>query len=70
MRQPVVTGRVENIVDRGARRRRAGGVVWLLIAIAGAALLVWLREPRWWRLALALPFGLAALGFIQARERT
>jgi hypothetical protein len=65
-----VSGRVENIVDRGARRRRAGGVVWLVVAITAAAVLVWLREPRWWRLTLALPFGLAALGFIQARERT
>jgi len=64
------SGRVENIVERGARRRQRTGVVWLVIAIVGATLLVWLGEPRWWRLALVVPFGLAAIGFLQARERT
>jgi hypothetical protein len=61
---------VENIVDRGARRRRAGGVVWLAIAVAAEVILVWLDAPRLWRLALVLPFGLAAVGFLQAHERT
>jgi fatty acid desaturase len=65
-----MSNRVENIVDRGARLRRRAGVVWLIIAIAGAGVLIWTGEPRWWRLALAVPYFLAAIGFLQARERT
>ena len=61
---------IENIVERGARRRRRGGMVWLVISAAGAIALIALREPRSWRLSLALPFFLAAIGFLQARERT
>jgi fatty acid desaturase len=65
-----VKGRVENIGPRGARRRQLGGAAWLVVALAAAALLVSLGAPRWWRLALVVPFGLAAIGFLQARERT
>jgi hypothetical protein len=70
VRQPLLSHHIENIVERGARQRRRGGMVWLVIAAAGAIALVALREPRSWRLALTLPFFLAAIGFLQARERT
>jgi hypothetical protein len=65
-----VKRRVENIGPRGARRRQLGGAAWLVIAFGGAALLITLGAPRWWRLSLVVPFGLAAIGFLQARERT
>ena len=63
-------GHVDNIGARGARWRRLGGVVWLVVGVVAAALLVSLDAPRWWRLALVVPFGLGAIGFLQARERT
>jgi hypothetical protein len=63
-------GHVENIGPRGARRRQLGGVAWFVIAIVGAGLLMGLHATRWWRLALVVPFGLSATGFLQARERT
>ena len=61
---------VSNIGDRGARRRRASGVVWLIVAIALFVVLLLAGAPRWARLAIAIPVGLAAIGFLQARERT
>jgi hypothetical protein len=65
-----MSDRVSNIVERGARRRRMSGVVWLTCALIAAALLVGLGAQRWWRLTLVVPFGLSAFGFLQARERT
>lgn len=67
MTQP---GRIANIGDRGARRRRASGIVWLVVATAFVVVLVVDGGPRWLRLLVAIPAGLAALGFLQARERT
>ncbi|HEY9228607.1 MAG TPA: hypothetical protein VIP11_18275 [Gemmatimonadaceae bacterium] len=61
---------IENIGDRGARRRRAGGVAWLLIGLVGAVLLIASGAPRVWRLPLVLAFALSANGFLQAREKT
>ncbi|HTI65252.1 MAG TPA: hypothetical protein VL524_17120 [Gemmatimonadaceae bacterium] len=61
---------VSNIGDRGARRRRASGVVWLIVAIALFVVLLLAGAPRWARLAVGIPVGLAAIGFLQARERT
>jgi hypothetical protein len=61
---------VSNIGDRGARRRRASGVVWLIVAVALVLVLLRIGAPRWARLAIAIPVGLAAIGFLQARERT
>ena len=66
----MTSGHVENIGPRGARRRMLGGVAWLIIATLAAVMLVWLDVRRSWRLALFLPFTLAATGFLQARERT
>lgn len=64
------SGRIANIGDRGARRRRASGIVWLVLATGLAVVLVTAGAPRWMRLLVAIPAGLAAVGFLQARERT
>jgi hypothetical protein len=66
----VTGGRVENIGARGAARRRRQGLVLSIAGIVAAAALIALDEPRWWRLLLVVPFGLAANGFLQARDRT
>jgi hypothetical protein len=63
-------GRVENIGVRGAIRRRRSGVVWAALAVAGLIALLVTDAPRWTRLMIAIPVGLAAVGFLQARERT
>lgn len=62
--------RVENITERGIRRRRAFGIVMLVVSLVAAAALVASDAPRWWRLSLAVPFALAAMGFLEAREKT
>jgi hypothetical protein len=62
--------RVCNISERGARRRRLGGVVWAVIGVAAFALLLHAGSARGYRLVLAIPFLLSALGFFQAREMT
>ena len=61
---------VDNIGERGARRRR-----YLAWAMAGASVIVVIalaatHAPRWSRLILSLPVGLAAGEFLQAREKT
>ena len=62
--------RVSNITDLGVRRRRSLGVAGLVLAVGGAVAMLALGAPRPWRLVLAVPFGMAALGLLQARERT
>jgi hypothetical protein len=62
--------RVENIGARGALRRRRSGVVWAVLAVAGLVALLVSDAPRWTHLMIAIPAGLAAIGFLQARERT
>lgn len=64
------TEHVSNIGDRGARRRKGSGVVWLIVAIALVVVLLLIGAPRWARLTVGIPVGLAAVGFLQARERT
>lgn len=67
---PFAPGHVENIGPRGARRRAIGGVVWLAVGIAASAWLV-VRHARGGAFAfLAIPYFLAAIGWLQARERT
>jgi len=61
---------VANIGPRGALRRRKGGIAWLVVAIVMIAALFALDAPRVARLALVIPFGLAAVGFLQAKEKT
>lgn len=62
--------RIANIGEAGARRRRAGGVVWLVISAAAAVALIALHEPRAWRALLVIPLALSAIGFFQACEKT
>ena len=64
------TGHVENIGPRGARRRLIGGAVWLVVAVAGSAWAIAERAPAAAYVALAIPYFLAAVGWLQARERT
>jgi hypothetical protein len=59
-----------NIAERGARRRRNGGIAWAIIGAIAAVVLVARHLPATALLVLAFPFALAALGFLQARERT
>jgi uncharacterized membrane protein len=61
---------VANIGERGALRRRKAGIVWLVLAIAVIAVMFAFDAPRVARLALVIPFGLAAVGFLQAKAKT
>jgi hypothetical protein len=61
---------VPNIGDRGARRRRRSGVAWTIVTIGVLAALYAGGASRWTRLVIAIPAGMAAIGFLQARERT
>ena len=65
-----MASRIANITQRGADRRRLGGYVWLAIGIVAAVALVLMHAPRPTRAALVIPFGLAAMGLLQAREKT
>ncbi len=62
--------RVENIGEQGAQRRRKGGLVWLALSGVAIVLLVITHAPRPARLLIAIPVGLAAIGLLQAREKT
>lgn len=61
---------VANIGPRGADRRRRNGYVWAGIAAVAIAMLLAGGAPRSWRLLVGIPVGLAALGLLQAREKT
>jgi hypothetical protein len=61
---------VANIGARGATRRARNGYVWLVGAIVAALILIATGAPRALRLALLVPFGAAAIGLLQAREKT
>lgn len=61
---------VPNIGPLGQRRRRLVGVVALTAGVVLAVALVTTGQERAWRLTVFLPFWLAALGLLQAREKT
>jgi len=61
---------IANIGVRGARRRRRGGIAWLIVATVAFVALLATRAPKEARLLLVIPFGLAATGFLQARQKT
>jgi len=65
-----MSSRIENINERGARWRRRNGVVCLVIAALLCALLFAMGAPPWSRVVLAIPIGVAAGSFLQAREKT
>ena len=64
------TGRVANIGPRERRKRLSAGVVAFVISVAAGAALIAGRLAAPWRLALFLPFFVAALGYFQARDKT
>lgn len=59
-----------NIGERGARRRARGGVVWAALGVVLAVVLLVTGAPLAARWLIAVPFALAAIGFLQAHERT
>lgn len=61
---------VPNIGPRGRRRRCLSGLLLLALTAGIGLALVAAGLPRWWRLALVMPFWLAALGVFQARGMT
>ena len=61
---------VDNIGEPGARRRREGALVCVAIAGVVAIVLIITNAPRPARLLVAVPIGLAAAGFLEAREKT
>jgi hypothetical protein len=65
-----MTEHVPNIGTRGARRRRRGGIVWSVVAAVTLVAMLATGAPRETRLLLVIPFGLAATGFLQARQKT
>jgi len=65
-----MTKHVDNIGARGADRRRRGGWVWAAITVVVIIALIATHAPRTSRLLIAIPVGLAAVGFLQAREKT
>jgi len=64
------SGRVANIGAAGARRRRIGGVIWIVVTVGLFVVLVVTHQPRAMRLAVFVPAFLAALGFFQAQAMT
>lgn len=59
-----------NLTPPGVRLRLTSGLISLLVGIAAGAGLLYFGAERPWRLALFIPFWSAALGLLQARERT
>ena len=65
-----MTEEVANLAERGVQQRRTMGITWLVISLITAGSLIVFGAPRMWRLALAVPFAMAAVGLLQAQERT
>jgi|HubBroStandDraft_2_1064218.scaffolds.fasta_scaffold341728_2 hypothetical protein len=61
---------IANIGRRGRRQRATFGIVLLVVGAGILVALVVSGAPRAWRLALFLPFWAAAIGVLQAREKT
>jgi hypothetical protein len=59
-----------NLGPRQSRRRLGMGAGMLAAGAVGLGGLLAMGAPRWWRVALAVPFWLAGLGFFQARAKT
>ena len=56
-----------NIGPAEIRRRRRGGLAGGAVTVAGLVAIVALDVPRPFRLVLAIPAGMSAVGFLQAR---
>ena len=61
---------VDNIGPREVKKRLSFGIVSGIVAVAGAAALLALGVDRFWRALLFVPAWMAALGYLQARQRT
>lgn len=61
---------IPNIGPSGARRRAKGGIVWTALAAVALIIMLIAGAPPVARAVLAVPVFLAALGFLQAREKT
>jgi hypothetical protein len=61
---------VANIGASGARRRRIGGAVWVVVSIVLFGVLIATHRSNAMRLLVFVPAFLAALGFFQARAMT
>jgi hypothetical protein len=61
---------VANIGARGARRRRAAGIVLSVVAATALIVLLLTDAPSWTRLLVGIPAGLGAAEILQAREKT
>ena len=61
---------VPNIGAVQRRQRWIFGAIATVGALTLLAILLLWDAPRIWRLTVALPAGLAALGFLQSREKT
>lgn len=59
-----------NIGPGAVRLRRRAGYAGAAIAAVMLGVLLVTDAPRLWRLALLAPLWMAALGFLQAREKT
>ena len=59
-----------NLLPGGRRYRLLMGIVFTAIAVAAAALLIGTGLPRGTRVALAIPFYLGTVGFLQYRDHT
>jgi hypothetical protein len=61
---------VANIGSRGISRRRRIGIAWAIVAAIALIVMTVMHAPRWSTLLLAIPICLAAIGLLQAREKT
>ena len=59
-----------NIGRREQSKRRMLGIVALTVGVASAFVMVIYEAPRWSRLIIFFPIWIAALGLLQAREKT
>ncbi len=59
-----------NIGPRERRRRMRLGAAFLVVGVALAVVLAGVGAHRLWRLLLFLPFWAAAMGVLQAWEKT
>ncbi|MCK6502157.1 hypothetical protein L6R53_01910 [Myxococcota bacterium] len=70
MSEPSAEVCLANIGPREQRKRMTYGVVALAVGVAIGLALWGSGVHRGWRLVLALPFWMGALGVFQAREKT
>ena len=59
-----------NLGASGRRQRLLMGIVFMAVAVVGAAAMVAAGLPRGARLALFIPFYLGATGLLQYRDHT